>query len=279
MIKFSPKDANDFDNVNVSKVSEKKEFAVLVSGLLGVISLIYLISGWVLNIVIDRVPYKVEESVASIIDFSQFLTPPEFKDQQKKIQDIVDRLSMLEGYVQKRTLSIDVVDEEEVNAFAFPGGHIVIFSGLLKQIESENELVMILGHELGHFAHRDHLRAMGRGLLFTFFSVSLMGSNSGLANFVGSTVTSLDLKYSRGQELSADEYGLDLLNKYYGHIAGATDFFERIENEKKESVFIKFISTHPVGHKRVAQIEHLIAQKNYVLGKRLPLADTAMSTP
>ena len=45
-----------------------------------------------------------------------------------------------------------------MNAVALPGGNIVVFAGLLKEIKSENELAMILGHELGHFAHRDHLR-------------------------------------------------------------------------------------------------------------------------
>ena len=66
--------------------------------------------------------------------------------------------------ISNRPFHVYVTEVDDINAIALPGSNIIVFSGLLQNIQSENELVMVLGHELGHYAHKDHLRGLGRGL-------------------------------------------------------------------------------------------------------------------
>lgn len=158
-----------------------------------------------------------------------------------------------------------MLDDDQLNAFAAPGGLILITTGLLDQVESENELAFVLGHELGHFRHRDHLRSMGRGL---GASISL----AFLSAMVGADVSSLgwlqelaNLRFSRRQERLADDWGLELTAKRYGHVAGATDFFERLP--RAESSLARgaesFLSSHPVSDDRIERLERLAAERGW----------------
>ncbi|MFK8016091.1 MAG: M48 family metalloprotease, partial [Gammaproteobacteria bacterium] len=101
-----------------------------------------------------------------------------------------------------------VLDSEEVNAFAVPGGFVYITRGLLSYLNSEAELAAVLGHEIGHITARHAVRQQsGRSLLNILGSVA--GATTGA---VGSTLTgllggALVSGYGRGMELEADELG------------------------------------------------------------------------
>jgi Zn-dependent protease with chaperone function len=71
-------------------------------------------------------------------------------------------VSSVEG-LPKFSYKVSVHDQATVNAVALPGGNIIVFKGLLTELKSENEVAMILAHELGHYAHRDHLHGIGQG--------------------------------------------------------------------------------------------------------------------
>ncbi len=158
-------------------------------------------------------------------------------------------------------------DSDKVNAFALPGGRIVVFQGLLNAVQSENELDMVLTHELGHFAHRDHLQAMGRSLLVVIGSWLLPGDRS--SDIVPWIAGKLERKYSQKQEASADRWGLDLLNRRYGHVGGATDFFKRLAGKNK-SHFAYFLATHPHPQARLHSLNNLIRQKGYAVRETIP---------
>lgn len=89
---------------------------------------------------------------------------------------------------------------------------------------------MILGHELGHFANRDHLRSLGKTLAIRVAIASIFGDSGTLANIVGVLIENIsNTSYSQSQEYQADEFGLILLNKTYGYVTGATDFFKNLK--------------------------------------------------
>jgi len=148
-----------------------------------------------------------------------------------------------------------VMDEEKPNAFALPGGVIYVSRGLMKQLRSENELAFVLGHELGHFKHRDHLRRFGYGLVVAFASV-LLGDSASMAYG-----TALDLgtaSYSREAEREADRFGLEATQCAYGSVTGATAFFERMaETEGWHSL----MADHPGFKERIDAMRALIASK------------------
>ena len=143
-----------------------------------------------------------------------------------------------------------VSDQADPNAFALPGGLIVLTTGLLDGMRSENELAFVLGHELGHYKHRDHIEGLGRavalGLLFAALGI-------GDADGLGIRVADLTLRgFSRAQEREADRFGLELVYREYGHVADATGFFQRLlEDHKGDDGLAVYLSTHPGAESRI----------------------------
>ena len=169
-------------------------------------------------------------------------------------QNLVDRLAG-QWPDAPYEFRVEIDDSDSANAMAFPGGLIVVTAGLLEQMESENELAFVLGHELGHFRHRDHLRALGRGLVFSIFFTVLSGGD---VNSVGLTVANLTLRsFGRRQELDADRYGLTLVQAQYGHVGSAWRLFERWQDDEKLPRVVSYLSTHPASAARVKQLEEI----------------------
>lgn len=256
------------ENVNVTKVNPFKEFFILAGGILGTLVVIYLALGFFLDKAIERMPERLEQTFSKL--FSQTYgfkqtSPEQEKDLQKVLTQIVD---LIPEHSLEYTLH--VVKEPIVNAVALPGGHIVVFSGLIKQVQSENELSMILAHELGHFAHRDHLRGLGRGVVLVVLSSLFLGMDNSLTDFFMNVLVTADLKHSREQEIKADRFALDLLHERYGHVGGATDFFERLKEKEKSPHFLAFFSTHPHQDDRIDLLKQRIKQKGYEMKETIP---------
>jgi Zn-dependent protease with chaperone function len=157
-----------------------------------------------------------------------------------------------------------VADEEAPNAFALPGGAIVVTSGLLAAVESENELAFVLAHEIGHFAARDHLRAIGRGLILQLGLRAVVGAGPGdvvpgLAAGVASS------GFSRAQERDADAFALALVAAEYGHVAGADAFFRRLPDAEAGlgTRAAAWFSTHPVSEARIEALHERAAREGY----------------
>jgi len=265
MVKFTSHPIED--NVNVSKVSPIKEFFVLLTSLLGILIVIYFLLGFALDLMIDFMPSRVEAVLTEWMNFKDYESSSEREGQ---VQRLLDNLVVFLPS-QDLDYKVHIVDSEDVNALALPGGHIIIYSQLLADVESENELSMILAHELGHYANRDHLRAMGRGVVFLFVSAVFFGTNSSVTNFIGETLKVVVLNFSRQQERMADEFALDLVNKRYGHVGGATDFFKKIKKTEKLPNFLGFFSTHPLSDERIETLDSLIVDLNYPVKARIPL--------
>ncbi len=107
-----------------------------------------------------------------------------------------------------------VIDSEQINAFALPGGFVYITSGLLFQLENESQLASILGHEIGHVVERHSVRQIQRaqGAQFVPLLAGLFGG--GLAGDIAGAVTQLGLmRYSRDQERDADFAGLEYMTR------------------------------------------------------------------
>lgn len=258
-MKFTPR--LDEDNVNVSKTPPLKELLFLLTTILGVLLLIYIALGFCLDIVVQKIPPRIEKSLGSF--YSRLYEEDEVvSDSEKKLQDILNNLltHMPESGLE---FKVYVKEDEKANALALPGGNIVVLSGLLEEVESENELAMILAHELGHFANRDHLRGLGRSLVFIVLSSIVFGQESNATQFLQKALLTVELKFSRNQEAAADLFGLDLLNSTYGHVGGATDFFERLHDKEKAPKFLYFFATHPPYKNRVESLNKRIEEKAY----------------
>jgi Zn-dependent protease with chaperone function len=208
------------------------------------------LSGWAAT----KLPYDLELRVGELLAGADTTTT----DEERKLQELVDDLAMHAPATPLRH-QVHVVENDAVNAVALPGAHILVFRGLLNEVASENELAMILGHELAHSLHRDHLRALGRRAALALVVMSLGGD--GLAQrILSGGLETFDLKFSRDQESAADALGLQLLHGHYGHVGGATDFFER---RLADPAPPEFFSSHPLSRRRIEDIGRLAAERGY----------------
>lgn len=266
-MKFTPKELQG--NVNVSKTHPLTELLWLVGGLMLLLGITFFLLGISADWAASKTPVRVENWLGSLA-LNEF--PAE---QSPALQHRLDALlaaapkdSPLHAY----DFTIYRAETEDVNALALPGGRIVVFDGLLEQVESENELAMVLAHELGHFAHRDHLRGLGRGLGLAVASVLFLGENNSASDLISKSLLTFQVKYSQAQESAADQFGIELLTARYGHAGGATSFFARLA-EDAGSKIPYILASHPHPQARIDALLRQINKNNTAVKKTLPLAD------
>jgi beta-barrel assembly-enhancing protease len=253
-------------NQNTTKVNHFKEIIYLTSSIFGIAIFIYWASIFALDNIVDSLSAEKELQVFSIIKKSSQIKMPgkELPQSQRliKAQEVLNEL-IEQSTLKGRSIDIKVIPGQEINAFAMVGDTILLVNELLKRVESENELAMVLAHELGHFFYRHHLKMMGRNLVMGVFSTFVFGNDNSLSKFFLGGLTYADRKFSRDQEGHCDLYGVELVYKKYSHLNGATSFFERLNNEK--GPLEKYLSTHPLSEKRIEKIKKLARKKNYSL--------------
>ena len=150
-------------NVNVSPTHPLKEFAILAGGLLAIVVGVYLALGLAVDLIVPRLSMDLEKKLAGAF-VGRLVETEEVDTTTRSLQDLVDRLQDRCAPLPYM-ITVHVTESDAVNAAALPGGHMVVFTGLLAEMTSENELAFVLAHELGHYANRDHLRGLGRALV------------------------------------------------------------------------------------------------------------------
>jgi Zn-dependent protease with chaperone function len=271
-VKYTPKLPQT--NVNVSRTSPLKEFLVLASAALVIVVGIYILMGFAVDWIIPHISIDLEKKMAH-----PFLNAIEDKAGSPEMED---RLQQMIRALQEKcvdlpyTFRVHVHESEMINAAAFPGGNLVVFTGLLDKVATENELQFILAHEMGHYANRDHLRGLGRAVVLIAVSTVLFGADSGAGNMLGSALNLTELRFSRKQETKADEYALDVLHCRFGHVAGCVDFFEKMPEEQDPGRYGHYFSTHPENRKRIDHIQNVAREKGYGFGDKKPLNHSSL---
>ncbi len=146
----------------------------------------------------------------------------------------------------------NVVDNAQVNAFAVPGGHVVVFTGLIRATASADELAGVLAHEIQHVVLRHSVRGLVRTMGWRA-ALSILFGNTGPLAEVGELASRLgSLKFSRDQETAADLGGLALLRRARVDPRGMIAFFDALA--KEEHGRVAFLSTHPVSGDRAERL-------------------------
>ncbi len=150
---------------------------------------------------------------------------------------------------------VRVANLEMVNAFALPGGQIVIARGLLRFAESPDEVAGVLAHEMGHVLHRHSTAAMVEALGLAFLFGALLGDlGTGLVG--GASETLVGLSFRREAEAEADERALTLLERAGLSSRGLAAFFERMQRKAgAEPAVLRLLSTHPPNESRRRNFE------------------------
>ncbi|TAL16547.1 hypothetical protein EPN96_08895 [bacterium] len=268
-MKYRPKQIDG--NVNVSNIHPLKEFALLAGGIIAVVALVYALLGPLVDFGAPWVPTGLERAIGN-----SFKLPASEDGREEYLAALSEELRK-NAPVDTGPLFVGVIESEEENAFVIPGGRIFFYSGLLDKAASENEIAMVLAHEMGHQANRDHIRSLGRGLILVFLGSLVMGEEEAVDNFIGGALTIGSLKYSRSQEEAADRFALETIVARYGNANGATEFFERAAREGGSSP--EFLATHPDPRSRVEALKKIIEDKGYSVGEASALPDNWIKPP
>lgn len=166
------------------------------------------------------------------------------------LNKMVSRISA--GFPAPIRFSADIVQVKMVNAFALPGGEIVVTSELIKFAESPEEVAAVLSHEMAH-AIRHHptrgmVRAAGYNILISLFFGNNFGSSLGEAI--------LNSAYTRDMEGEADRLGLIALRDVGIKKSGLAAFFKRLrDKEDDHAKFLSLLRTHPSFEDRIVAAE------------------------
>ncbi len=259
------------NNDNISHDQPVKEFLLL---LFGVIAL-FLFLFWSLGLFVDLAVNAISPEKEAVLFAKAKLDWTRKKGtnskQQKYLQQLTDSLRPCLDV--QFPVKVHLVQDKEPNAFAFPGGTIVVHSGLLKSVQSENGLSFVLAHELAHFKNRDHLRGLGRSIVLMTLSSLLTGANSDITRALTPAQLFGQAQYSQKRESEADRTALITLNCKYGHVGGTTEFFYTLLKKKKLPDFaaLHSFSSHPELKKRIKTLNILARDNGFAISDVLPL--------
>ena len=156
-------------------------------------------------------------------------------------------------------IQVTVVKDTIVNAFALPGGHIVIHSGIIEAMKEPEELYALLGHEAAHVNERHSLQGMMQNLTSSFLLSLISSDFNGLGSDVLAQADFLrGLSYSRKLEASADWKGQEMMMKNKINPAGMTGLMEALQKAHPESGNWSFLSTHPITSDRINESKRFV---------------------
>jgi len=258
-LKYVPKTIKN--NPNISKVHPLTTFGKLLAGALILVVTIYVLMGLFVGMLAPHVPVTVEKKLGDL--FVATFTEGRLEAESARLQKMLDEmLPHLSPDDRRFNHTVTVVAKEEVNALALPGGHIVVFKGLLDEVENEDEIRFVLAHELGHFNGRDHLLGLGRSLVTLTLSIVLFGNDSVATDFLFGTIRNVEMKFSQRQEVEADLFALNVLARTTKQCQGGTTFMERLAEQNKHSKLSYYFASHPHPKIRLKKLAEAIERNS-----------------
>jgi len=217
--------------------------------------------GAMVNVLVARVSPQMEQELGDeALEELQGLMP--FVENSNRVAGVVSLVAPLTNLVVLGTngLTFYIAEDEDPNAFALPGGYVVITTGMLQLVERPEELLGVVAHELAHVKLKHNLRSAISGAgPFLMFGV-LLGSQGGLIGILGGT-TDLIMRsgFSQEYETEADDVGWQILLAAKVDPRGMTDAFRKLQAHEKQQGFQgempQAFSTHPAIEKRIARLE------------------------
>jgi len=193
-------------------------------------------------------------------------------------------LARLEQGAPTRDYTFDllVLDADFVNAFALPGGYMLVSTGLIKASQSPDELAGVLAHEMAHITARHGTQRLLREYAWAFFARLLIGGGDGLVTYLaGSMITSA---FDRDDEREADAKGVERLLGAGINPLGLADFFARLEKEEARGgrstgrKILSYVASHPELAERRENIRRAMQEAGRATGeKNAPVFSPAFS--
>jgi predicted Zn-dependent protease len=163
----------------------------------------------------------------------------------------------------------NLVEDSNVNAFAMPGGKVVVYTGLIPVAQNEDGLAVVMGHEISHVIARHGSERMSQGLLVEMGGIALSEAMAKSPSATSDLFTKsygmgtqygILLPYSRKQETEADHLGLIFMAMAGYNPNTAVDFWQRMAASSKGSKPIELLSTHPADKTRIENLKQFMPE-------------------
>jgi predicted Zn-dependent protease len=227
--------------------------------------------------------YSLDKQVAMGRQYSQMVEHGAKMVSDPVVTEYINRLgqNLVRNSDAKVPFTIKVIDTDEINAFALPGGFFYVNSGLVLAADNEAELAGVMAHEIGHVAACHVAREQTRGNIVNLASIPLIFVPGGWAVYEGAQVAMgigvplTFMKFSRNFEAEADFLGMEYMYKAGYDPQSFISFFEKIEaqEKKKPGTLAKAFASHPMTPDRVASAQN--EMKNVLPARPEYIVDTS----
>lgn len=204
-------------------------------------------------------------------NFDEELGANVFENYKETVEIDSVKTVLINNYAEKidfkseYNIRIYVVNDSTVNAFALPGGTIVVYTGILNKMGEPEELAALLAHEVSHINHRHSVKNMAK-LLSNYAFLSIVTSDvNGLTSLLLDNANLLStLHYSRELEKEADAEGLKILTNNKINQKGFVDLFHTLEEESHHGLDLQLLSTHPLTKDRIEMAKASVAKQTAI---------------
>lgn len=247
----------DSEITNVTEKNPIRELGKIIVGLAAILISAYIIIFFVSGIILVNLPETKRAQLEEMLTQSCKQTPIEISsadyNRLEKIKNNI--LNSDPDFPKSSDLKINIVKSNDINAYSYPNGNIDITEKLYDELKSDDELTFIIAHEMGHYKHKDHLMQLRRNIATgaTIILFGVFNPNGDITKVASGSLELSDLSYSRTDEMHADKYAIDILNKIYGNAIAGVTVMEILKEKNKFN--IEFMSTHPDLDRRIKYIE------------------------
>jgi predicted Zn-dependent protease len=234
------------------------QFLVLVALFFGTFFVLKQVD-WVGIFHVEEVSKKTEEKLGDL--YWELIKTTNHEIKSEKVKNPVEELFLHlieKNGLEDEDIKFHLVDNEQVNAFALPHGHLVVYSGLVKNCRNEAELMGVMGHEIAHITQKHVMKKLVKEVGLSVLISATTGGKGG--TIIQQTLKTLSsTAYDRELESEADRISVDYLVSADVDPNPFADFLLRLsENEKDVPDQFFWISTHPESQKRAKAIRDII---------------------
>ncbi len=247
-----PEYVSQFDRLNTNT---GKIFSIVTVIILLMLSLYFYIIPAAADIFARNLPVSYEVELGNKI-YNQIIANDTI-DTLKT--NMVNRFADQIDFQSEIPIQITVVHGHVINAFATPGGHIIIYDSLLNELENPDELAALLSHEATHIKERHSLRSISSDLSRALFLSIIFHDRNGISSVIVQNADKLNsLRYSREMERVADEGAVKIMLNNNIDPDGMVQLLNLLKKEDKNHDISPYLSTHPATDERIADVKAFI---------------------
>ena len=178
----------------------------------------------------------------------------------KRVREIGARIASVSDR-KEVNYTFTVIGEDDVNAFALPGGYIFIFRGLVEEVESDDELASVIAHEVAHIVARHSVKRLQGGIGYNILQILMMTGGSGVqdARRINAAFGQLVMSYSREDEALADKIALRYLEKAGFDPMAMIGFLRKMQKVNKDAPIKPY--SHYRSHPHIADRIRMVKQE------------------